>query len=431
MTAKSIQTLRFAICNLIIGVSVLRLHNQKTKFSFLIHTDPAKQSHSWQCEIVNEIIQSIYDDRNKELVKSLFKASYENIIESVAISDVVKTYNFENVFEEAIRIIQGEMISVAVINSENEVEKYLDDSGQLKLRTPINIFIGGQCLDRGITISNLVGFYYGRKPKKFQQDTVLQHSRMFGYRNKHQLAITRFYTEQSIFDAMTKMHEFDCALRNEIKNNPLQEIRFIQRDENGIVIPCSPNKLLISDTTVLKPYKRILPVGFTTAKNSIVKEITKSIDNFLSSNSLYREGKPFKLETHETLHILKMLENCFEFDQNENFNFDWEVAKTVLIYLSSVAEEKNKVWCTFFTNRDMSKTVSSTSHTVSSYSDAPDSTKVEGKLRKEFNNLPMLLLLKQNGTIEKGWKGIPFYWPIISAQGTLSTAIFANTVQSD
>ena len=44
---------------------------------------------------------------------------------------------------------------------------------------PYNLFIGGQILDRGITINNLIGFYYGRNPKKFQQDTVLQHSRMY------------------------------------------------------------------------------------------------------------------------------------------------------------------------------------------------------------------------------------------------------------
>jgi hypothetical protein len=30
--------------------------------------------------------------------------------------------------------------------------------GQLRLRTPLNPFIGGQILDRGITIKNLIGF---------------------------------------------------------------------------------------------------------------------------------------------------------------------------------------------------------------------------------------------------------------------------------
>jgi hypothetical protein len=71
---------------------------------------------------------------------------------------------------------------ITKVNSDNEVEVLLDDFGELKLRTPFNLFIGGQILDRGITIRNLIGFYYGRNPQRFQQDTVLQHSRMYGAR---------------------------------------------------------------------------------------------------------------------------------------------------------------------------------------------------------------------------------------------------------
>jgi hypothetical protein len=54
----------------------------------------------------------------------------------------------------------------------------LDERAELKLRTPFNIFVGGNILDGGITISNLIAFYYGRNPRTMQADTVLQHSRM-------------------------------------------------------------------------------------------------------------------------------------------------------------------------------------------------------------------------------------------------------------
>ncbi|MGO4372296.1 Z1 domain-containing protein [Paenibacillus sp. MCAF20] len=56
--------------------------------------------------------------------------------------------------------------------------------------------IGGQILDKGITFGNLIGFYYGSRPKAYQQDTVLQHSRMYGARPIVELAVTRFYTLQ-------------------------------------------------------------------------------------------------------------------------------------------------------------------------------------------------------------------------------------------
>ena len=45
----------------------------------------------------------------------------------------------------------------------------------------------------------------------------------------------------------------------EIERNPDGPIVFIQRDEGGRVKPCSPNKILVSRTTTLRPFKRILP----------------------------------------------------------------------------------------------------------------------------------------------------------------------------
>jgi len=47
---------------------------------------------------------------------------------------------------------------VTKVNSEKQIAELLDDTGQLKLRTPLNLFIGGQILDRGVTIANLIGF---------------------------------------------------------------------------------------------------------------------------------------------------------------------------------------------------------------------------------------------------------------------------------
>ena len=42
---------------------------------------------------------------------------------------------------------------------------------------------------------------------------------------------------------------------------------------------------------------------------------------------------------------------------------------------------------------------------------------------------PMLFLLRQNGSEDKGWRGTPFYWPVIRAQQKTPTAIYtAETV---
>jgi hypothetical protein len=81
----------------------------------------------------------------------------------------------------------NEELMITKVNSDKDIEELLDD-GQLRLRTPLNLFIGGQILDRDITIKNLLGFYYGRIPGRYQQDTVLQHARM--YRSRQTVAKT-------------------------------------------------------------------------------------------------------------------------------------------------------------------------------------------------------------------------------------------------
>lgn len=91
----------------------------------------------------------------------------------------------EDVINEMREILGNNDYIVQVVNTDNEVVNLLDqESGELQLEATANIFIGGSILDRGITIKNILCFFYGRNPKNFQQDTVLQHARMYGARKR-------------------------------------------------------------------------------------------------------------------------------------------------------------------------------------------------------------------------------------------------------
>ena len=132
-------------------------------------------------------------------------------------------------------------------------------------------------MDRGITIRNLIGFYYGRNPNTFQQDTVFQHSRMYGFRPIEDLTVTRFYTTLNIHKAMRNIHEFDSALIDAfLKGAHSNGIVLIRRDDSNRIVPCSLNKILLSTTTTLSHFKRILPVGFQTGyKSNILSRINE------------------------------------------------------------------------------------------------------------------------------------------------------------
>lgn len=92
---------------------------------------------------------------------------------------------------------------------------------------------------------------------------MIQHSRMYGARAKEDLCVTRFYAPQHIYQLMKKIHEFDSALRDAFLSGDHERgVYFIRRDITDRLMPCSPNKLMFSKITTVRPGKRLLPVGF-------------------------------------------------------------------------------------------------------------------------------------------------------------------------
>lgn len=441
LTSKAIPTLRDAICNFIVGGCIRRLQDKQAgkaakKFSFLVHTEANTTAHAWQEELVEKIKEKLSAAVSQEpqLLSSLIQRAYQELQPSVELQGDYLPL-LDEVAQEVQTALKQDWLMITKVNSEKQVEELLDDDGQLKLRTPLNIFIGGQILDRGVTIANLIGFYYGRKPNVFQQDTVLQHSRMFGFRPRQDLAVTRFYTEPTIYAAMQRMHESDVALRESLAKNPEQPVVFIQKAPGNAVQPCSPNKIALSRTTTLKPFKRILPVGFQVLPKSYLRPVTEKLDqqlDKLAGNGSFDE--PFLIPVAVAIELLNTLEPTFKMEEDEGYSFDWEAARSALQYLASLpkdASEQDKVWCLVRTDREIQRTVSAGSHAL--YADAPDSTKTEGQIRKKYAiDNPMLILIRQNGREEKGWTGAPFYWPVISAQQNTPTAIFAHeTLNND
>lgn len=424
-----IEMLRIGIMNFIVGACIRWLQQRKAKeriqkYCFVVHTEHGKQSHEWQIQIVDKLKDMfIYSaHNNKPLLAELVHKSYDELFASVRIID--EPPSFEEVFEEVVTALKDDCVMIRKVNSETEVEQLLDDNGELERTAPLNIFIGGQILDRGVTIKNLIGFYYGRKPGRFQQDTVLQHSRMFGYRTKEDLAVTRFYTALVIYSIMERINEFDNALREGFEKGAQKGVVFIHKDTSNKLIPCSPHKILISSTVTVTPYKRMLPIGFQTDYKTKVRNTLDELDRTIA-NMVPKSNKnnPFLIDLSSALFFVDKINEML--DPKLGYEWDVEAFKACMEYLSkSTPNHDNigKVWC--FVRRD--RNASRYRPEAQRSEDRPDTEKdlTDGKLIAK--DIPVLMLLRQNGLEEQGWRGSPFWWPVLVAPERMRPVIFAS-----
>lgn len=437
---KQIEGYRTALITFIVGGSIQRINgmnkgvsSKKLLYSFLLHSESAKISHSWQENLTTKFFEQLKCSIAEQpaLFRKLIQTSYDNLSKSLILNNEVVPA-FENVMSEVIVALADEYITISKVNSEENVINLLDDTGQLKLRSPLNIFIGGQVLDRGITLANLIGFYYGRRPNKFQQDTVLQHSRMFGYRRKN-LAVTRFYTSRSIRLAMQQMEEFDVSLREAIEAGGDKSVQFIRKADDGKIIPCSPNKILVSTTQTLKRFKRILPIGFqsgyATGKNGIAKNIEK-LDAILKEIIDFNSDQPVLISVEKAYELLELIKPTLVFEDTDEIDFDWDAAFAAIAHLSvQHPDESQRGYILLWTAQDRNSARLAGESSHAKYIETPDSEKTEGRITKEFAiDTPILFLLRQNGSKDKGWRDTPFYWPVIRAQANTPTAVFASDI---
>lgn len=427
LNEKGVSVLRLALVNFVMGAVVRRIQQSQKglpvrKYSFLFHTEQARKSHDWQERVVTAIRDQLVEaaQKNNPRLDAILCESYDDLKRSVNMGGVVMPER-EACAKEVKRALTDGYLMITKVNSDKEIDELLDTNGQLKLRTPMNIYIGGQILDRGITIANLIGFYYGRNPQKFQQDTVLQHSRMYGARTKEDLCVTRFYAPQHIYQLMKKIHEFDSALRDAFLSGDYERgVYFIRRDITDRLMPCSPNKLMFSKITTVRPGKRLLPVGFQTVAASAGKKNLEQVDQRVMTLVGRLDGETLiPLET--AIKLLELVYENLEFEEDQEDERKAHVA--VLEHLSRQSKDenlRNKVFLITASDRDVVRV-----REGGRFSNAPDTKQQENLAREKAKTVPVLMLLRQKGSEDKGWRGLPFWWPVIVVPRDAVTSVFA------
>ncbi len=89
----------------------------------------------------------------------------------------------------------------------------------------VNFLVGGNILGRGLTINDLLVTYYLRQAQVAQMDTVLQHARMYGYREQL-MPYTRVFLPRQLAALFKDIHDSEETLR-----------AIYQRQERGEDVP--------------------------------------------------------------------------------------------------------------------------------------------------------------------------------------------------
>lgn len=435
LTEPRAEVLREAILTFLVGGVIRRWQERESgrhppKYSLLFHTEQRRASHDWQEEVAAAIRKALQGEAQASttLFSELCAKAWAGLLPSLQLTGAPLPA-FETARAEAAKaLVDGELM-ITTVNSDRDVEELLDENGQLKLRTPFNMFIGGQILDRGVTINGLIGFYYGRDPKRFQQDTVLQHSRMYGVRPPLDLAVTRFYAPLHVYQVLKKVHAFDAALRTAFESGAHDRgVYFIQKDTKERLIPCSPNKLLLSSVATIQPEKRLLPVNFQTVSKSTGRKAVERLDSRVEALAGGKRDEPVLIPLAQAIELLSAAYESLVFeDDTDDERRAYVAALEHLSRTSSDTEIRNSVWLIVATERRVTRY-----RAGGRFSNAPD-TKQQADLARELaRDIPALLMLRQEGAESDGWRDLPFWWPVIVTPRNAVTSIFvADTRQDD
>lgn len=269
------KSLLKALDTFMLGATFKRTKDADQNCAFLCHVSTRTDDHKYIVNLLRE-----YKTDLAAKVKSKHPATVARL--KVAYNDLSATHQgmkgekFDELLDAIGFFSPG--IMVKLVNGETDED--------VAVKSPYNLFVGGNKLGRGVTIKNLLVSYYGRHPKRPQADTVLQHARMYGYRRKD-IGLLRLFLPPELHVVFRAINKMERGLRDLIGRQPGEEFRGIYVE--GGLSPTRKNILAPGAIGVYSGGGIYNPAQVL--HDDTVKGATKSIDQLLAgiANKQYGE----------------------------------------------------------------------------------------------------------------------------------------------
>lgn len=198
-----------------IGATFKRMRDPDQNCAFLCHVSTRTSDHKHIVDLLRKYKMELAagaKEKNSATIDRL-RAAYDDL---AATHEELKNASFGDLVEAIAFFSPG--ITVKLVNGETDED--------VAVKSPYNLFVGGNKLGRGVTIKNLLVSYYGRHPRTPQADTVLQHARMYGYRRKD-LGLLRLFLPRELHIVFKAINKMERGLRDLIARQPTEEFRGI------------------------------------------------------------------------------------------------------------------------------------------------------------------------------------------------------------
>jgi hypothetical protein len=312
--------LRKALLSFFVAAAARNIQYPEENFSFLCHISHTKINHQHVIGLIDvfrdETVTAFQDHGSAayQKLKSDLLAEHENLAGTEP-----GLPPFDKVLERVEFLLPAASIKEINSNSNEEIEP----------DHVYSVFVGGNKLGRGVTIPNLITSYYGRNPKRPNADTVLQHARMYGYRQRH-IGVTRLFLPTKLSEHFRIIHDMEKALRALVEKHPQGEFEGIY-----LVPPMQATRKNVLDPNAIGVY---VAGGWINPRYVLRTKATAAATKWLDEELASYDGAREYQET-DISRVCELMEKC-EADPNEGTKL-WD-KKTIRAALEKIATLKGK-----------------------------------------------------------------------------------------
>ncbi len=232
------QTVYTAMAVFFVGNAIRRSRGDSGTHAMLIHPSQKKYDH----RIVENKIQGILSDWKE---KAKMRLSGRNDISYLSLQRILKNA-YDSLVQDGVKCVPFDELEPTALDRIKECSPVHicnsdENASENALLYKTNIFVGGNLVERGLTIKGLAVTYITRRAKgKSNVDNTEQRARWFGYKAKY-IDVCRVYTTKDIKDDFASILEHDDDMWASIE----------RAQEKGISFKDMPRIFLLARSTYL------------------------------------------------------------------------------------------------------------------------------------------------------------------------------------